>query len=146
MKKLFIGTWKLVAYKIIWPSSKIEMFPFGPDAKGYLIYTDHHVSVHVMRSNRQKCSTEDYRGAKVDEKIEMADNYAGYIGIYEINQNIVIHHPEVSMYQNFTLTPQQRQFQFNGNQLILECAYSCQDYPEEGCSRLVWERIEEVVK
>ena len=138
-KENIIGTWKLISYKIIRPL-KEEMYPYGPDARGYLIYTPSHVSVHIMHPERRQCTTQDFRGAEVEEKLEMADNYGGYVGTYEIRDNTVIHYPEISMYHNFTLTPQVRYFQLNENQLILECPHG-----EDGRSHLIWQRIDERV-
>lgn len=139
-KENLIGSWKLISYKIIWPAGNEETYPYGPDAKGYLIYTPNHVSVHIMHPDRRQCTTQDFRGAAMDEKIEMADNYGGYVGTYEIYQNTVIHYPEISMYHNFTLTPQVRHFQFNEDQLILGCPYG-----KGGHSQLIWQRIDEQI-
>ena len=38
------------------------IYPYGEDAMGYLIYTtEDYVSVHIMRANRPRCASDDYR-------------------------------------------------------------------------------------
>lgn len=144
-KNELIGTWKLVSFKISWDDGRKIIYPYGEDPKGYLIYTSSHVSVHIMRSARPKFHSDEYKNTSDSEKIEMADNYGGYVGRYEICDNTIIHYPEVSMFPNFTQTPQHREFQFLGHRLILQCPYPSTEHGNQGISSVVWER-EELVK
>ncbi len=133
MKERFIGTWKLVKYVVNFEGQEEEFLPYGKDPKGYLIYTPHDVSVHIMRSERV------FKDVSIEEKIENAENYAGYVGRYEISGDTVIHYPEVCGFISFLQIPQVRQYQFIGDQLILECPYFRQD-ERSGHSRLFWQK------
>jgi hypothetical protein len=133
MKERFIGAWKLVEYVVNFEGQEEEFFPYGKDPKGYLIYTSDYVSVHVMRSERV-CNE-----APIEEKIEAAENYGGYVGRYEISGDTVIHYPEVCGFVSFLQVSQVRQFQFIADQLILECPYY-KEAEGHGRSRLVWQK------
>ena len=134
MKERFVGTWKLLSYTVSFEGEEEPFMPFGKDPMGYLIYTPTQVSVHVMRSDRQP------KMAPLEEKIESAENYGGYVGRYEIAGDTVVHYPEICGVLSFLQTSQVRDFRFDGNLLTLECPYHAQD-KGPGRSKLVWERV-----
>lgn len=133
MKERFIGTWKLVSYTVSFEGEKEPFMPYGKDPKGFLIYTSDYVSVHVMRSKRV------FKEVPLEEKIESAENYGGYVGRYEVSGDTVVHYPEICGFLSFLQTTQVRDFRFEGNFLILECPYQPQD-KRHGKSKLVWEK------
>jgi len=134
MKEHFIGAWKLVKYAVLFEGHEEEFFPYGQDPIGYLVYTHDFVSIHIMRSERI------FKECPFEEKIEIAENYGGYIGRYEITNGTVIHYPEVCGSISFLLTPQVRQFQFIGDLLILECPYF-REKEGHGQSRITWQKV-----
>jgi len=134
MKENFIGTWKLIKYAVLFEGHEEEFFPYGQDPIGYLVYTPDFVSLHVMRSERV------FKEIPLEEKIENAENYGGYIGHYEINGDTVVHYPEVCGFISFLQAPEIRQFQFLGDQLILECPYF-REKEGYGRSQLTWQRV-----
>ncbi len=109
---------------------------------GYLIYTEGgFVSVHFMRKERHKCSSDDYKNTTVTEKVEIAENYGGYVGTYEIKDDVVIHYPEVCTFPNFIQVPQIRLFSFFENKLTLQCSYLNKPLNVQGRSEIIWEKV-----
>jgi hypothetical protein len=133
MKERFIGTWKLLSYTVSFEGEEELFMPYGKDPKGYLIYTSTHVSVHVMRQGRL------FKEVPLEEKIESAENYGGYVGRYEVSGDTVVHYPEICGFLSFLQTSQVRDFRFEGNLHTLECPYFAQD-KGYGRSKLVWEK------
>lgn len=129
------GTWKLVQYKMIPENSDDFFFPFEENAIGYLIYTSQKVSVHVMRAEKSKKSDPIERG------LEATENYAGYIGKYEVvNGEQIIHYPEVSSWVDHINVAEVRFFKIQGDQLVLTCHSF---HKGRGCqvrSELIWHR------
>jgi len=141
-KAVLSGIWKLVRYTTIVDGTNEEISLFGGKAIGYLIYTlEGFMSVHIMSSNR---SLPD---SKLQEKIEVAENYGGYVGRYEVDGTTVTHYPEISNVISYIQTPQTREFKISGNRLYLEYSHPLEEYtllPEKivmARSTVVWERI-----
>jgi hypothetical protein len=130
-----LGTWKLVRYTMTPENSNDFFFPFGENALGYLTYTPQKVSVHVMRAERVKKSD------PTERSLEAAENYAGYIGRYEVvNSEQITHYPEVSSWVDYINVAEVRFFKIQGNQLILTCDSF---HKGRGCqvrSELIWQR------
>lgn len=137
-----LGVWKLIKFEISWEEDKKTIYPYGQDAIGYIMYNPNdYMSVHFMSANRPKCSTDDYRSTTSLEKFEMAENYGGYTGKYEIRANTIIHYPEICSFPNFINVPQVREFEFSGNRLILKCSYPGKEHGQLAHSKLLWEKI-----
>lgn len=139
-KRKFIGIWKLISFEISFKEKTEKFFPYGESPHGYLLYTqDEHVSVHFMSSDRSLCKSDDYKNATPEEKMEIADNYGGYFGKYEIKEDVIIHYPDICAFPNFINVPQIRNYKLSGAHLILECAYVNKN-GINGCSKIIWEK------
>ena len=134
-KSMLIGTWSLVTYTMHLEKNEVVLYPYGEMPVGVLIYTPNDVSVHIMRNTRDK------KGSLLEEKIETAENYGGYVGSYEIQGDTVVHYPRVCSFVNFLQTPQIRKFNLRGDLLTLE--YSCfsQEHGKPARSQLIWQRV-----
>ncbi|MBX7066759.1 MAG: lipocalin-like domain-containing protein [Parachlamydiales bacterium] len=132
---LILGTWSLIDYTIAFEETQEVIHPYGNDPMGYITYTPSFVSVHIMRSKRDKKET------LVEEKIEAAENYGGYVGTYELKENQIIHYPIVCGFVNFINVPQVRHYKLAGDMLTIECEAFNKERNKHGVSRLVWKRI-----
>lgn len=137
------GIWKLIQYTTTVDGLDEMRSLFNGKAIGYLIYTpDGIMSVHLMAANRSVADS------KLQEKTEVADNYGGYTGRYEVHDNIVTHYPEISSAISYIQTPQTREFKIEGNRLYLEYSHPLEEYtslPEKKVmarSTVIWERIQ----
>ncbi|MCK4609398.1 MAG: lipocalin-like domain-containing protein [Gammaproteobacteria bacterium] len=141
-KNSFIGTWKLISCELKTKAGDVT-YPFGINPAGYIMYNpDGYMAVAIMNADRPKFAIDDHFGGTLEEKGRAFETYYSYTGKYEIfaADNKIIHHPEVNTNPNFVNVPQERYFEFVGdNQLILG-AYASQADGEEQSSRLVWQR------
>lgn len=131
----FIGTWSLISYTVCVEGSQKEFFPYGKHPVGFLIYTDLDVSVHIMKSPRLQ------KSACTEEKIEIAENYGGYVGHYEVQGDIVIHYPKVSSFIEFLSGPQERNFKLEVDNLILSNPVVVDEKKKNAQAQLIWKRL-----
>ena len=120
MKKSdLIGVWELISFKIHEKNGN-TLYPYGKDAIGYIIYTpDNMVSVHMMSAKRLQNNQYQYQSGTDIEKIEGAENYGGYIGAYELKDNLVIHFPKLCGFPTLLNTLQPRELSLSSNRLTL---------------------------
>ena len=134
-----VGAWRLVSYQYNTEDGDI-VFPFGPDPVGYIMYTaDGHMSVQMAVPDRPGYASEDRKGGTDAEKIAAADTYIAYCGMYELHDDRVIHHVELSFFQNRVGTSQTRYYQLSGDRIELKTPPMLIDgAPRTLC--IVWER------
>lgn len=141
-KNRFIGTWKLQSF-ILKSSSGKTTYPFGENPVGYIMYNEAgYMSVAIMHADRPNFATDDWFGGTAEEKAKAFEGYLSYCGKYEIkaSEAKVIHHPEVIIIPNQTNVPQERNFEFDGDKLILGASESLAN-GETQSSRLVWQKV-----
>jgi hypothetical protein len=114
-----VGTWKLTNYEAHGEDGSVSC-PLGPDAVGYLIYTDDgFMSVAMMSSGRQSYAQEDLLGGTDAEKLAAAEGFFSYCGRYEIDGDSVLHLIEVAFFPNRIGSTQRRYFRLEGDRLLL---------------------------
>ena len=135
----FWGTWRLQSFEVRTSSGEVS-YPFGRNATGHLIYSqDGYMTVAVMKANRPNFNSADIFAASPDEKRIAFDTFASYGGTYEVQNNKIIHHIQVSLFPNWSGRDQERFFEFFADQLIL----SSPPMPvggKEQTGRVVWQR------
>ena len=140
-KQLLVGSWKLVSFESRDVNGSIS-YPWGKDTVGYLMYNaDGYMSVTIMSSNRAKFSSEDLKGGATEEKVAAADTYISYCGRYEVKQDTVIHHIELSFFPNWIGVDQKRELSIDGNRLSLSTPPIAVGGIEH-THHLIWERAE----
>ena len=139
-KQLLVGSWKLVSFETRDANGSIS-YPWGKDALGYLMYNaDGYMSVTVMSSNRLKFSSADVKGGTTEEKVAAADTYVSYCGTYEIQQDTVIHHIELSFFPNWIGVDQKRMLSIEGDRLSLSSLPQTLAGVEQTI-HLIWKRV-----
>ena len=137
----FIGTWHLVAWEAIDESGE-KFFPFGKQAKGYICYAaDGYVSVAIMAESRAPVTSELFYTASVEERAAAATTYLSYAGPYEIFDDKVVHHIEVSLITNWVGTQQERFYELRGGRLSLSTAPVLAISGGMRRHTLIWERV-----
>ncbi len=132
----FWGTWRLQSFEVRTSGEDVS-YPYGRDAKGYLIYTQHgYMAVAVMKANRANFDSADMLSASLDEKHVAFDTFASYCGTYEVRENKVIHHVQVSLFPNWSGSDQERFFKFSADQLVLSTPL-----PAGATAIVVWRRV-----
>jgi hypothetical protein len=132
----FWGTWRLQSFEVR-TSGEAVSYPYGRDAKGYLIYTeDGYMAVAVMKANRPNFDSADMLSASPDQKRLAFDTFACYCGTYEVRENKVIHHVQVSLFPDWSGSDQERFFKFSADQLVLSAPM-----PAGATAIVVWRRV-----
>ena len=134
-----IGTWRLVQWEEHDSGNAIS-YPLGKDAIGQIMYApDGRMSAQLMRRDQARFVHEDWRKASLAEKATAWSNYFGYFGTYsvDIEAKCVTHHIEGSWFPNLVDADQQRYYQFEGDQLVLDADTAW------GQVRIIWEKIGE---
>lgn len=120
-QQALLGAWKLVSAEFRRGDGTVQEY-LGKDPDGMLVYTaDGFMSVHLMRRDRPKFSTND-RLAGTPEQIQSAfQGYHGYYGTFTVNaeEQSVTHHLQGALFPNWVGVDQKRFFQLAGNELTL---------------------------
>jgi hypothetical protein len=133
-----IGTWKLISWELKDDAGHVSD-PFGPDAVGYLTYTeDGHMSVIITTARRSPSSAPDLLGGSVEEKAAAAETCVAYCGTYRIQGSKVVIHVDASLFPNWTDTEQERVFHIDGRSLTMSIASSGWSGKQQ-TARLLWE-------
>lgn len=136
----FIGTWKLISFELRSSDGQIT-YPFEKKPVGYIMYNqDGFMSVTFMASERPKFASNDPQKGTTEEKSSAMDTFFSYCGRYEVQDNKVVHHIEVSLFPNWTGMDQERLYEFNDNRLTLSTP-PFQVGGVEQTAHLIWERV-----
>ena len=114
-----IGTWKLVSVSIILGDGKgINPAPFGQNPIGYQIYTPDRMMVVVTYSGRKKISGDHLKAPEAERAEAYATSFA-YSGRYTRKGDTVIHHVDLSAYQNEVGPDQVRKISLEGGKVVV---------------------------
>ena len=139
-KDQFLGTWTLVSIRYIRPDgSAIE--PFGPNAKGMLVFDGSHFSTQVVAANLPKFKSNNRMVGALQEYEAISHGVVAYFGTYSVDDaaKVVTLHIERSSFPNWEETDQKRKFEFANDELRYTAASSTANPAES--ARLVWKRL-----
>lgn len=132
-----IGTWQLVSWEVHADGS--VTLPFGDDPIGYLTYTaDGYVFVQIMRPGPRTLRGQ-LQSRATPEEIMRALGFGAYGGTYELQDGVVVHHVEVSVFPDWPGEDRRRTLDWDGNRLVLTTLPSVGDRASR-FSRLTWQR------
>ncbi len=138
-KDQFVGTWTLVSIRYVRPDgAAIE--PFGPNAEGMLVFDGGRFATQVMAANLPKFASNNRMVGTPQEYEAISRGVVAYFGTYTVNEadRIITLHIERSSFPNWEGTPQQRKFEFVGDELRYTAASSTANPAE--AAQLVWKR------
>jgi len=99
------------------------------------------MAVSVMRGDRASFeSTNIWAAASPEEKQAAFDSYSSYCGRYEVKQDKIIHHVELSLFPNWSGMGQERYFEFAGDWLTLRTPPTMIDGVEQ-TAIAIWQRV-----
>jgi hypothetical protein len=133
----FKGTWTLVSIRYVSPDGSVTE-PFGPNAKGMLVFDGMHFATQVMAANLPKFASNNRMIGTPQDYEAISHGVVAYFGTYTVNQadRIVTLHIERSSFPNWEGTDQQRKFEFVGDELRYTAAHSTANPAE--AAQLVW--------
>jgi hypothetical protein len=135
----FKGTWTLVSVRYVSPDGSV-IEPFGPQAKGMLVFDGKRFATQVMSANLPKFASNNRMVGKPQEYEAISRGVVAYFGTYTVNEadHIVTLHIERSSFPNWEGTDQDRKFEFAGDELRYTAASSTANPAE--AAQLVWQR------
>ena len=140
-----IGTWKLVSAVLTTLDGAPRQL-LGENPSGFLTYTDDgRMSAIVASSGRQPLSVADPAAAAAAEQAEAFATFTAYAGRYTFHGERVIHHVEVSLFQNWAGTDQIRFARLDGSRLTLT-APPMSIGGEQLVVQLTWEQIKSTLR
>ena len=134
-----IGTWKLASAVLTTLNGATRKL-LGENPSGFLTYTgDGRMTAIVASGERRPLSVADPSAAPAAEQAEAFATFTAYAGRYTFLGDRVIHHVEVSLFQNWAGTDQIRFAELNGARLTLT-APPMSIGGEQVVVQLTWER------
>jgi hypothetical protein len=135
----FKGTWSLVSIRYVSPDGK-TVEPFGPNAKGMLVFDGARFATQVMSANLPKFASNNRMVGTPQEFEAISRGVVAYFGTYDVNEagRILTLHIERSSFPNWEGIDQQRKFEFVGDELRYTAASSTANPAES--AQLVWKR------
>jgi lipocalin-like protein len=137
----FKGTWTLVSIRYVTPDGR-AIEPFGPGAKGMLVFDGKRFATQVMAANLPKFASNNRMIGTPQEFETISRGVVAYFGTYTVNaaDRIVTLHIERSSFPNWEGTDQQRKFEFVGDELRYTAASTTANPAE--AAQLVWKRAQ----
>jgi hypothetical protein len=139
-KDKLVGTWKLISAvsEDLSTSQKTNIYKGTP--VGFITYgADGRVMTIIVDSPRKKPAANVATAAEAEALFR---SMAAYAGTYTVKGNQVIHVPDVSWNETWTGTDQIRDYEFDGERLLLATAPSPNPFTGKMSVRiLAWEKI-----
>ena len=129
------STYRMVSLTRVFDGKPEE--PKGKPPQGYLIITPKYYSQLVTDGGRKY-------GASIAEKAALFDSLTAYSGSYRLDGNKIVVSVEVSSNEVFNGTQQTRDWQVQGNRLIVSSGPRpfSRDPSKQVVTRLEWEKVE----
>ncbi|MCW4041133.1 MAG: lipocalin-like domain-containing protein [Candidatus Bathyarchaeota archaeon] len=139
MSQKVIGVWKLVSCEF--HHGDQVTYPWGHYPLGYLMYLRNgYMAVQLMAAERQRFASGDSLKGTFEEYADAGKTYAGYCGTYEVRENTVIHHVDVSSFPNWVGEQFVRYAKLDGDTLILSTPPMLfEGQPQT--AHLVWQKV-----
>jgi hypothetical protein len=136
-----IGTWKLLS----WENRSVEdgqvSYPLGEDASGYIMYNpDGYMFVAIMSPYRLEFAGGDLLSGTPEEEAQAEETFLSYCGRYDLEEDKVIHHIEISSFPNWAGVDQERLVELRGNRVTLS-THPILMQGKQQTGHLIWERV-----
>jgi hypothetical protein len=136
-----IGTWRLVEWTFTLDGERAAK-PFGGNPTGILMYArGGRVSATLMRTDRPRLGSTTFAAANAEQRAAAASGYLAYAGSYEIVDDQVHHHVEVSLFPDWVGGVQRRRISWQDGDLVLSSVGTVTQDGREAVNRLRWRRI-----
>jgi len=142
MSTSIVGAWRLHSCKNIFTETSKVAYPFGEEAKGYVMYQpDGYFALSLTSKDRTLCASDSPFDVSEAEKLNIADEFFAYFGRYEFQNDKVIHKIEQCTFPNWIGKELLRYAALNGKILIL----TTDPFLYEGkkaIAEVIWKRVE----
>ena len=136
MSSDLIGAWRLVSCEMRRERGQVW---YIYDA-GYLIYSaTGHMAVVLMQTDTAPFASGDIRRATTEEKTGAFDAIISYAGTYEVKENMLYHHVEVSSFPNWVGETLERTIKITKDHITISTVPTLIN-GEEQTAHLIFER------
>jgi hypothetical protein len=135
-----VGVWQLLSVELRLQDGTTK-YPWGKAVTGQVIYSSSgFMAGSFIKEDRFLFGVSDVMVGTPPAFEAAMRSYIGHAGAYSVLGNRVIHHPEVSLFQNWTDIDVERFFEVQGNKLTLSTPTLIFD-GIKGTAVLVWEKL-----
>ena len=107
-----------------------------------MITEDGYLLSSIMSANRPMFASRDPMGGKLEEKASAAETYVSYGGRYEVQDNKLITHVEISLFPNWVGGKQERFFEVKDDLLMVSAPPMLIQGVEQRVYS-IWERVKQ---
>lgn len=138
---MIFGSWRLVKTYTLLDGKPHRLDPLGKQATGYVHYLqDGRMAVLIAHEGRKHLNGTRY-DAPESELAEAARTFTGYGGTYTCGTNEVVHHLEISSYENDNHTDYVRLASFDPDGRLTLTTPEVDTPAGKHATCLVWERM-----
>jgi Lipocalin-like domain len=114
-----VGTYRVVAMEHSTDDGEVGR-PFGDEPRGVIVYTAEHYMIAVlMRADRPRFAAGDILGGTESERAAAFATANAFAGRWELVDEEIVHHLEVTTFPNWVGTQQRRRFDLTDTHLTL---------------------------
>lgn len=132
------GRWRVVSWEQVYDDGRI-VHPMGEKLEGFLHYDEDRVYILITAADRPPFRTGGQWNAANVEKASAYDTCLCYAGRYEVLDEHIVHHVDVSLFPNWVGGSQRRRAELVDGRLTLSGRLEV-GTAEARTVRLTWER------
>lgn len=136
-KKDVQGRWEILSWEQVYDDGR-TVYPMGENLIGFIEYTDTSMFIVVKPADRPKFTGGQWSASEA-ERAAAYSSYLSYAGHYDVEDNIIIHHVEHSIFPNWEGGVQRRKATLEDGILTLSARFE-EGTPEARTARLLWKR------
>ena len=134
-----LGRWQIVSWCQEYDDGRV-VFPMGQHLQGFIDYGAQGMFLVIEKTERARFTSGGQWSACDAEKASAYSSYMSYAGDYEVDDEMVIHHVQHSLYPDWEGGVQQRRASLNDELLCLSARLE-EGTSEARSARLTWRRI-----
>lgn len=135
-----LGTWKLISVAAFADGEETNDLPYGVSPTGYIHYlADGRMAVVIAYDGRRPING-DRLCADAYEGAQAYATFVAYAGTYKVYSDRLVHHVEVSAFQNEVGSEQTRYYEIVGGRMHLTTVPLNRDGRMQ-VYKLVWEKV-----
>ena len=134
------GRWELVTFEQNYDDGRV-VFPMGEGPQGVIQYTeDGYMSCQITKANRGNFTTGGQWNASDAEKAGAYNSMLSYAGRYTLEEGVVTHLVDLSLFPNWVGGQQKRHFKFDEHGQLSLTARLEENTSEARTALLLWKR------
>ena len=134
------GRWELITFEQNYDDGRI-VFPMGEGPQGIIQYTeDGYMSCQITKANRGNFTTGGQWNASDAEKASAYNSMLSYAGRYTLEDDVVTHFVDLSLFPNWVGGQQKRQLKFDEKGQLSLTARLEENTSEARTALLLWKR------